>query len=129
VSHGADAPYEDTAAAMTLKYARDVALKGVEIHWDEPHAATWQSGLVADQVSDLVLADVTIDPAPASAGPLVRLNDADGVTIRQSQIASVEVTGSKTKAVRLSETDSQVTMGPGVAPDAVKNRTGGGPGM
>ncbi len=129
VSHGADAPYEDTAAAMTLKYARDVALKGVEIHWDEPHAATWQSGLVADQVSDLVLADVTIDPAPASAGPVVRLNDADGVTIRQSQIASVEVTGSKTKAVRLSETESHVTMGPGVAPDAVKNRTGGGPGM
>jgi hypothetical protein len=129
VSHGADAPYEDTAAAMTLKYARDVALKGVEIHWDEPHAATWQSGLVADQVSDLVLADVTIDPAPVSAGPVVRLNDADGVTIRQSQIASVEVTGSKTKAVRLSETDSHVTMGPGVAPDAVKNRTGGGPGM
>lgn len=128
VSHGADAPYEDTAAAITLKYARDVALKGVEIHWDEPHAATWQSGLVADQVSDLVLADVTIDPAPVSAGPVVRLNDADGVTIRQSQVATVEVTGSKTKAVRLSETESHVSVGPGVAPDAVKNRTGG-PGM
>jgi hypothetical protein len=113
---------------MTLKYSRDVALKGVEIHWDEPHAASWQSGLVADQVSNLVLADVTIDPAPASTRPVLRLNDADGVTIRQSQVATVEVTGSKTKAVRLRETESHVSVGPGVAPDAVKNRTGG-PGM
>ena len=31
VSHAPDAPYESTAAAMTLKYARDVAMKDVEI--------------------------------------------------------------------------------------------------
>ena len=47
VSHGADAPYESTTAAMTLRYARDVAMNDVEIRWEEPHTATWQSGLTA----------------------------------------------------------------------------------
>ena len=93
VSHGADAPYESTTAAMTLRYARDVAMKDVEIRWEDPHAATWQSGLTADQVQDLLLEDMRIDAAPGSDQPVLRLNDADGVLIRQSQIASVDVTG------------------------------------
>src|ERR1700722_2847638 len=44
VSHGANAPYESTTAAMTLKYARDVALNDVEIAWEAPHASSWQTG-------------------------------------------------------------------------------------
>jgi hypothetical protein len=114
LSHGADAPYEDTAAAMTLKYARDVQMTGVEIHWDEPHAATWQSAFVADQVKDLGLNDVTFDPAPGSSQPVMRLSDADGVTVRESQIVSVHVAGGKSRSVRLIETGSQVTTGPEV---------------
>jgi len=120
VSHGADAPYEDTAAAMTLKYARDVKFDSVEIHWDEPHASTWESAFVADQVKDLALSDVSFDAAPASAHPAARLNDAGGVTVRDSQIASIHLTGSKTGSVRLIETGSTVTTGPEVAASAVE---------
>ena len=54
VSHAAEAPYESTAAAMTLKYARDVAMKDVEIRWEEPHASTWKSGLLVDHVKGLL---------------------------------------------------------------------------
>jgi polygalacturonase len=114
VAHGADAPYEDTATAMTLKYARDVKMDGVEIHWEEPHAATWQSGFTADQVQGLTLNDVTVDAAPGSSQPVMRLNDAEGVTVRQSQVASIEVTGSKSKGVRLIGTESKITSGAGV---------------
>ena len=85
VSHGAEAPYESTTAAMTLKYARNVAMNDVEIGWEEPHAATWQSGLMVDQVQDLLLDGMRIDAAPGSNQPVLRLNDADGVLIRQSK--------------------------------------------
>jgi len=111
VSHGADAPYESTAAAMTLKYARDVALND----WEKPHASTWQNGLVVDQVADLLLDGARIHVAPGSDQPVLRLNDAAGVLIRGSRIASIHVTGSKSKAVRLVETDAKVTSDPGVA--------------
>ncbi len=120
VAHGADAPYEDTSAAMTLKYARDVKMTGVEIHWDEPHAATWQSGFVADQVKGLALNDVSFDSAPGSLQPVMRLNDADGVILRQSDVASLHVTGATSRNVRLLETGSQVTIGPEVPRDGVR---------
>jgi hypothetical protein len=120
VSHGTDAPYESTTAAMTLKYARNVQMNDVDIAWEEPHAATWQSGLAADQVQNLLLEDMRIDAAPGSDQPVLPLNDADGVVIRQSQIASVNVTGASSRAVRLVETDASVTSGPGVAPVTMK---------
>ncbi len=120
VSHGADAPYEDTSAAMTLKFARDVKMTGVEIHWEEPHAATWQSAFVADQVKDLEVNDAAFDPAPNSSQPAMRLNDADGVTLHDSQVASLVVTGATSRNVRLIETGAQVTSRPEVPRDGVK---------
>jgi polygalacturonase len=120
VSHGPDAPYESTTTAMTLKYARDVALNDVEIAWEQPHASTWKTGFAVDQVEDLQLDGMRIDAAPGSDQPVLQLNDADGVLIRQSRIASINITGSKSKAVRLVETEAKVTSGPGVAPAIVK---------
>ena len=61
-----------------------------------------------------------IDAAPGSDQPVLRLNDADGVLIRQSQLASIDVTGSKSRAVRLVDTEAKVTAGPGVPPVIVK---------
>lgn len=109
VSHGTDAPYESTAAAITLKYARDVALNDVEIAWEQPQASTWQAGLVVDQVEDLQLDDTRIAAAPGSGKPVLQLNDADGVLIRQSRIASINVTGSKSRGVRLVDTEAKLT--------------------
>jgi polygalacturonase len=115
VSHGADAPYENTRSAMTLKYARNVEMRDVDIAWEEPHAATWQSGLLVDQVQDLQLDGMRIDAAPDSDHPVLRLNDAEGVLVRQSRIASLHVAG-KSKAIRLMETEAKVTTDPGVPP-------------
>jgi hypothetical protein len=120
VSHAPDAPYESTTAAMTLKYARDVAMKDVEVRWEAPHASTWQSGMTVDQVQNLLLEDMNLEPAPDSKEPVLRLNDADGVLVRQSRIASVHVTGAKSRGVRLVDTESKATTGDGVAPVTVK---------
>jgi polygalacturonase len=120
VAHGADAPYESSSAAMTLKYARNVQMNDFDIAWEEPHASTWQSGFVADQVQDLLLDNARIDPAPGSDHPVLELNDADGVVVRQSRIASVHVTGSRSKGVRLVETDAKATISAGLPPVIVK---------
>jgi hypothetical protein len=105
---------------MTLKYARNVEMKDVDIAWEEPHAPTWQSGFTADQVQDLLLEDMRIDAAPGSDQPVLRLNDADGVLIRQSQFASLDVTGARSRAVRLVNTEPKISAGPGVPPVIVK---------
>lgn len=120
VSHGADAPYESTAAGMTLEYARDVAMNDVEIRWEKPGADTWQSGLAVDNVQDLALNGVRIDAPPGSTQAALRLKDADGVWARQSRIPSIDVTGSKSRAIRLLDTESKVTSGPGVEAVTIK---------
>jgi len=120
VSHSADAPYESTTAAMTMKYARDVSMNDVEIAWEEPNAPTWKSGLAIDKVQNLTIDGTRIDAAPGSNQPVLLLNDVNGVLIRQSSIASVHVTGSKSRAVRLLETEAQVTEDPGLAPVIVQ---------
>jgi len=120
VSHSADAPYESTTAAMTMKYARDVSMNDVEIAWEEPNAPTWKSGLAIDKVQNLTIDGTRIDAAPGSNQPVLLLNDVNGVLIRQSSIASVHVTGSQSRAVRLLETEAQVTEDPGLAPVIVQ---------
>jgi polygalacturonase len=121
VSHGTDAPYEDTAAAMTLKYARDVVMSGVEVHWENPHAATWQTAFAVDQVQDLKLEDVTLAPAPGSSQPVLNLNDTAGVTIRDSEVESIHVTGAKSREVRVINTNSKITTGDGASRGTVKS--------
>jgi polygalacturonase len=120
VSHSADAPYESTTAAMTLKYAHDVAMSDVEISWEKPYATTWQTGLMVDQVQDLLLDGTRIDATPGSDQPVLQLSDVDGVLVRQSRIGSVHVTGSKSRSVRVVETEAKVTADPGVEPVIVK---------
>jgi hypothetical protein len=120
MSHAEDAPYETATAAMTLKYARDFAMKDVEIRWDEPRSNTWQSGLIVDQAQIVLLEGVRIDAAPESDQAVLRINDTDGIAVRESRIASVHVSGAQTRAVRLVDTDAKITTDPGVAPVTVQ---------
>jgi hypothetical protein len=118
LSHGADAPYESTTAAMTLKYARNVEINDVDIAWEEPHASTWQSAFAIDQVNDLLLDDMALDAVPGSDHPVLQLNDAVGVVVRHSHMATVQVTG-KSRGVHLVETKAKVTTDPDVPPVTV----------
>ena len=104
---------------MTLRYARDFAMSDVEIRWEEPHAATWQSGLTAGNVQDLQIENSRIDAAPGSEEPALRLADADGVLIRQSRVPSIHL-AANSKGVRLVDTDARTTADPGAAAPIVR---------
>jgi hypothetical protein len=88
VSHDSHAPYDDTRSAMMLRHARNVTMKDVEIRWEAPHSASWQTGLQADQVSDLLLDGAGVAGAPSSAGTAITLKDAENVTVRDSRAAT-----------------------------------------
>ncbi|HLK21354.1 MAG TPA: glycosyl hydrolase family 28 protein [Bryobacteraceae bacterium] len=106
VSHDPNAPYENTRDAITLKHARNSSMHDVQIRWDKPEAATWQTGLRAENVQNLLLDSIDIANAPGSHGDTIELKDADGVTLRHSHAATIHVAGRHSRKINLSDTDS-----------------------
>jgi len=84
-------------------------MNGLEIHWEAPYAATWQSAFSAEDVEDLVLNGAAISSAPGSKAAAVELLNAREVTLRDSRIPDLNVTGANTKGVKLIRTDAKVS--------------------
>ena len=103
VSHDPQAPYENTRAAVTLRYARNFTLKDVEIRWERPESPTWNTGLQADNVRDVLLDGVDVPTR-------LILQDVDGVTVRQSRAPLIEVTGKRSRNIRLPNTEAEVRL-------------------
>lgn len=119
VSHDPKAPYENTRQAMTLRNARNFSMKDVEVRWEKPEAATWQTGLRVENVQNLLLEGVDIAAAPGSRANVLELKDVDGVTFRNSRAATVHVAGRRTRKIRLVDTESVVESDPDVPKDAI----------
>jgi hypothetical protein len=119
VSHDPAAPYENTRNAITLRRARNFSMKDVQIRWDQPHSATWRTGLAAEDVEDLQLDTVDVETAPASSAPVIELTNAKNVTLRASRAETIHLAGKETRDVRVFETDSKVSADSEVSKDAV----------
>ncbi len=119
LSHDVQAPYESTMAGMVIKQAHDFAMKDVEIHWQQPHSESWQTGLVVEQAANVLLDGVRVDAAPASTHPVVIIKDVVGMTLRDARAETLQVTGNKTKGVRVLQTDSKVMTDANVPKGAV----------
>jgi polygalacturonase len=119
VSHDPQAPYENTREAMTLRDARNFTMKDVEVRWEKPESATWQTGLRVENVANLLLDGVDIAAVPGSRAEVLAFKDADGVTLRNSHAASIHVSGRRTRKIRVLGTESVITSGPETAKDAV----------
>lgn len=119
VSHDPHAQYENTHEAMTLRHARNFTLKDVEVRWERPYAATWRTGLRVENVQNVLMDGVDIAAAPGSNAPVVALKDVDGVTMRHSRTATVQVAGQRSRKIRLVDTEAVVASEPEVAKDAV----------
>ena len=119
VSHDPHAPYDDTRSAMMLRHARNVTMKDVEIRWEAPHSASWQTGLQADQVSDLLLDGAGVAGAPSSAGTAITLKDAENVTVRDSRAPTLHVAGTHSRNIRLLRTEAKINTDASVPKGAV----------
>jgi polygalacturonase len=122
VSHDPAASYEATRAALTLRHARNFSMKDVEIRWDQPHAATWRSGLTAEDVDDLRLDGLNVEAAPGSGAAAIELKNAAKVTLLSSRGETIHLTGKGTRQVRLLQTDAKIAADSDVSKDAVVRR-------
>ncbi|HKN60340.1 MAG TPA: hypothetical protein VJW93_04140, partial [Candidatus Acidoferrales bacterium] len=119
VSHDPAAPYENTRNAITLRQARNFSMKDVQIRWDEPHSATWRSGLTAEDVEDLQLDTADVEAAPASSAPVIGLTNVKNVMLRSSRAETIHLAGKETRDVRVFDTDSKISADSDVSKDAI----------
>ncbi len=119
VSHDPAAPYENTRTAVAIRQARNFSIKDSEIRWDQPHSATWRSGLAAEDVEDLRLDTVDVEAALASTAPVIELTNATKTTLQSLRAETVHLAGKGTREIRLLQTDSKISADSDVSKDAV----------
>jgi hypothetical protein len=105
VSNDPDSPLQKTVDAIEVRWARNLKLKDVEVIWDKPVSAKWQSALRVDDAQDLELDAFRERPAGAGA-PAVRFTNVDGATVRNSNAAAgtelfLDIAGAKSRGIRL----------------------------
>jgi hypothetical protein len=108
VSHDPQAAYEDTRAAVTLRYARKFTMKDVDIRWEKPESATWKTGLRVEDARGVLLDGVDVASAPGSAAPVVTMKDVEDITLRNSKAATLQLGGNDVSHVKLIQTETKI---------------------
>ena len=103
------APYERTEHAVTLRNARDVTMRGLRVHWEEPRSPTWRSALSVAAVEELLVDGFRGAPADPAA-PAVALRDVAGVLLRGCRAVDgtgefLHVSGASSRDVQLLAND------------------------
>ena len=102
------AAYDRSVHAMYFRYATNLKVKDVQVKWDRPESAKWQSALYFQDVGGLKLEGFSGAPAkPASDYPAVVLDQVQGAVITGSTALPgtktfLEVKGTKSQRIRLS---------------------------
>jgi hypothetical protein len=92
---------------MQFRYAKNLRVKDVEVHWENPKFDKWQSALYFQDVDGLRVDNFTGGPPKEGSDiPAVVLNNVEDATLRNSQAQPgtklfVEVKGKKTGEVYL----------------------------
>jgi hypothetical protein len=88
VAHDPRAPYDKAVNGLVFKQARNLRLRDVEVVWEEPGSAKWESGLAFDEVKGLTLDGVTAVQAPgAASAPALVLHQIEDALIRDCRAA------------------------------------------
>jgi len=109
VSNDPDSPLQKTVDAMQVRWARNLKLKDVEVIWDKPASAKWQSALRVEDVQDLELDGFRGRPAAVGA-PAIRFMNVEDATVRNSNALPgtalfLEIAGAKSRGIRLMGND------------------------
>lgn len=119
VSHDPSAPYENTRTTIAHRQARGFSMKDAQIRWGQPPADTWRSGLTAEDIEDLQFDTLDVQAAPASTAPVVELANANEAILQSLRAKTIHLAGSRTREVRLLQTDAAVSADPDVSKDAI----------
>jgi len=111
VAHDPRAPYDKAVHGLVFKQARNLRLRDVEVVWEEPGSAKWESGLAFEEVQGLTLDGVAAVQAPgAASAPAIVLHQIEDALIRNCRAAEGTGTfllfsGELTKDVLLERND------------------------
>jgi hypothetical protein len=105
VSNDPESPLQKTVDAVQVRWARNLRLTDVEVIWDKPSSAKWQSALRVEDAQHLELVGFGAKPAGSGAAA-VAFTDVDGATIRDSNAATgtdlfLDIAGGKSRGIRL----------------------------
>ena len=105
VSNDPASPLEKTLDAMQVRWARNLKLRDLEIIWDKPESAKWQSALRLEDAQDVDL-DGFRGRQAHSGMPAVGFVNVDDVTVRNSKALPgtelfLDVAGAGCRAIRL----------------------------
>jgi polygalacturonase len=105
VSNDPDSPLQKTVDAMQVRWARNLKLKDVEVIWDKPASAKWQTALRVEDAQDVELDDFRGKPAAAGA-PAVQFINVDGATLRNTNARPgtdlfLNIAGATSRGIRL----------------------------
>jgi hypothetical protein len=105
VSNDPDSPLQKTVDAMQIRWARNLKLRDVEVIWDKPASAKWQTALRLEDAQDVELDDFRGRAAGAGA-PVVAFTNVDGATVRNSNAATgtelfLDIAGAASRGIRL----------------------------
>ncbi len=101
------APFDWTTNAMQFRWVKNLRLKGIEVHWDEPEAQKWTSAISIEQAANVTIDDFTGRQAYVNTDvPAVVLKDVNGAMIRNSTAPEgtgtfLKVTGTDSKNITL----------------------------
>jgi Glycosyl hydrolases family 28 len=123
------AAYDRSVHAMYFHYAKNIKVKDVQVQWENPESAKWQSPLYFEEVKGLKLEGFTGVPAKAEF-PAVVLDQVEGAGIVDSQAQPgtdlfLRVTGTKSRDIvlfgnELHAAGTAFKIDDSVASDAVK---------
>ena len=124
------AAYDRSVHAMYFHYAKNVKLKDLQVQWEKPESAKWQSALYFQDVNGLKVEGFAGAPAKPEF-PGVVLDQVEGAVIVNSQALPgtglfLRVTGAKTRDINLFGNElhaagTSFKIDAGVSNDAVKS--------
>jgi len=101
------AAYDRSVHALYFQYAKNLRVKDVQVQWEKPESAKWQSALYFQDIRGLKLEGFSGAPAKAESDhPAVVLDQVDGATIVDSTTPPgtkifLEVKGAKSRNIHL----------------------------
>ena len=98
-------PMQKAEHALKIRWARNLKLRDVEVHWEKPASDKWKSALHLEDIQGLELDGFSGRPATAEF-PAVVLSQVEDATIRNTKVEPgttvfLDVKGDKTRSIGL----------------------------
>jgi len=131
IAHDPASLYDKAVNAMQFRYARNLKVKDLEVHWEKPDWVNWKSALYFEDVDGLKLQGFAGGPAkPQTDIPAVVLDKVSNATVLNAAPGDgtqvfVKVKGATSRRIyitgsALHDVKAPYQLDPDVKPDAVK---------